>query len=158
MTTDPRTQQTSWARRFVDRTRRSGALPPTPLNVLVVDDSAVVRTMIVRTLKLTELPIGQVHQASNGRDGLDLLEKHWVDLVLVDINMPVMNGEEMIDRIREQEVYRDLPLVVVSTEGSKTRIDRLINKGVRFVHKPFMPETIREVILEVVESNHEQRT
>jgi len=61
--------------------------------------------------------------------------------------MPVMNGEEMIDHMRANPEMRDLPVVVVSTEGSETRIARLEEKGVVFIHKPFEAETIRDTII-----------
>lgn len=126
------------------------------LNILVVDDSAVVRAMIVKTLEISGLDVGQVVQAANGQEGLQALEDHWIDLVLVDINMPVMNGEEMIERLRANPLWEALPLVVVSTEGSQTRIARLQQKGARFVHKPFAPETIREVVEDIMGISHER--
>lgn len=116
------------------------------LNVLVVDDSATMRHMVVRTLQMSGLPIGQLHQAANGREGLEVLEREWVDLVFVDINMPVMNGMEMIDAIRAQPTYAELPIVVISTESSRTRIEEVCRRGVRFIHKPFTPEQVREVV------------
>jgi two-component system chemotaxis response regulator CheY len=141
--------------------KRAGQLCPRPadrvsivpphelmaLNVLVVDDSAVMRSMIIRTLKLAGLPIGEVHQASNGQEGLAVLENHWVDLALVDINMPVMNGKEMIDRTRQNASTADLPIVVVSTKSGTMRIGSLQSKGVEFIHKPFTPEDLRQKIL-----------
>jgi len=116
------------------------------LNVLVVDDSAVARAMIVKTLRVAQIPLGEVQQAVNGQEGLAVLEKSWMDLIFVDINMPVMNGEEMIERIRANPAWADLPIVVVSTEGSQTRIERLLQQGVRFIHKPFTPEAVREIV------------
>jgi len=120
------------------------------LNVLIVDDSTVVRAMILKTLKLAGLPLGEVHQAANGREGLDVMENHWIDLALVDINMPVMNGEEMIETVRANPDWRDLPIVGVSTEGSETRITRLLDKNTRFIHKPFTPEQVRNVVTEIL--------
>jgi two-component system chemotaxis response regulator CheY len=125
------------------------------LNVLVVDDSAVMRAMVIKTLKMIGLPIGELHQAADGAQGLSVLEQHWVDLVLVDLNMPVLNGEEMIARLRANPEFKDLPVVVVSTEGSATRIERLEQHDVTFVHKPFAPETIREVIKQITGISHE---
>jgi two-component system chemotaxis response regulator CheY len=119
------------------------------LNVLIVDDSGVMRAMILKTLRMTGLPLGEIFQAGNGQEGLEALNANWIDLVIADINMPVMNGEEMIDRMKEKTETQDIPTVVVSTEGSETRIERLQDKGVRFVHKPFSPETIRDTIVEV---------
>lgn len=116
-------------------------------NVIVVDDSAVMRTMITRTLGLCRLPIGSVFQAGNGREALAVLETEWVDLALVDINMPVMDGEELIHALRSQPATADLPVLVVSTEGSSTRIARVQELGARFVHKPFTPEQLRDQIV-----------
>jgi two-component system chemotaxis response regulator CheY len=100
------------------------------LNVLIVDDSAVMRAMIAKALGLTGLKIGEIVHAANGREGLEALETRWVDLALVDINMPVMNGQEMIERLRRQAAWSNLPVIVVSTEGSQTRIEALRALGV----------------------------
>ena len=120
------------------------------MNVLVVDDSRVMRAMIVKTLRLSGLPLGEVYQASNGREGLDSLRDHWVDLVMVDINMPVMNGEEMLTRMMDQTGLKDIPKLVVSTEGSEKRIRKLEELGARFIHKPFTPEMVRDTIQEML--------
>jgi two-component system chemotaxis response regulator CheY len=118
------------------------------VNVLVVDDSGVMRAMIIKTIRLSGLQLGEIHEAANGREGLAALDQNWIDLVIADINMPVMNGEEMIDRIQKNPNSKDIPIVVISTEGSKTRIRRLQNKGARFIHKPFTPEIIRDTVKE----------
>ena len=124
-------------------------------NVLVVDDSSVMRSMVIRTLRMSGLQINEIHQAGNGKDGLEILGTHWIDLVFVDINMPVMNGMEMIDEVRKIPALSDLPMIVVSTESSATRIEMLKQKGVGFVHKPFSAEVLRESIFQLtgVESN-----
>ena len=98
------------------------------VNVLVVDDSGVMRSMIIKTIRLSGLQLGKIHQAANGREGLDALQQNWIDLVIADINMPVMNGEDMIDCMLEHPELKDIPIVVISTEGSKTRVERLQNK------------------------------
>ncbi len=116
------------------------------INVLIVDDSAVMRAMILKSMRMSGLEIGEVLQAGNGQEGLDTLGENWVDLVVVDINMPVMTGEEMIDRMRSDPGFSDLPIVVISTEGSESRLKRLQEKGAAFIHKPFTPEAIRDTI------------
>lgn len=118
-------------------------------NVLVVDDSAVMRAMIIRTLRLSGVALGEVYQADSGAQGLQALDDHWIDLALVDINMPVMDGEEMIDRVRQNPLTASLAILVISTEGSETRIARLRQKGAGFLHKPFLPEALRELILQI---------
>lgn len=120
------------------------------LNILVVDDSDVIRAMIARTLALADVPLGSLLEASNGREALEVLDESWVDLVLADINMPVMNGEEMLRRMRENPETADVPVIVVSTEGASERVQQLLDDGVSaWVRKPFTPEQIRDVITTV---------
>ena len=121
------------------------------INVLVVDDSAVMRSMIIRTLRMSGVPVAEIHEAADGVEGPEQLSRNWIDLALVDINMPVMNGEEFIERVRAEPETRDLSVVVVSTEASETRITRLREGGAGFVHKPFRPETLRGEILQIME-------
>jgi two-component system chemotaxis response regulator CheY len=126
------------------------------LNVLIVDDSSVVRSMIAKTLRLAGLPIEEVHEAGNGQEGLEAMEAHWIDLILADIHMPVMDGEVMIERLRANPVWSDLPIVVISAEGSQQRVERLRGMGVRFIHKPFTPEKVRQVVTEMLGVCNEQ--
>jgi two-component system, chemotaxis family, chemotaxis protein CheY len=125
-------------------------------NVLVVDDSAVMRSMIVRILRLSGLPLGEVFEAPNGREGLKVMDENWVDLALVDINMPVMNGVEMIEAVRKNQATADLPIIVVSTESNSEMVDSIRQKNVEFVHKPFTPEVLRSTILQLTGVSNEQ--
>lgn len=125
------------------------------LNILVVDDSDVIRAMIVRTLGLAQLPLGQIRHASNGREALEVLAENWIDLVLADINMPVMTGAEMIREMRAREGTASVPVIVVSTEGATERIEELKREGVAaWIRKPFTPEEIRDVVGRVVDGWH----
>ncbi len=127
------------------------------LNVLIVDDSTVMRAMIIKVLGLAGLDLGEVHEAGNGQEGLDALENHWVDLIFVDINMPVMNGQEMIGHMRANSLWKDLPVIVVSTEGSEKRIESIRQQGAKFIHKPFTPEMIRTLVKEMIGIYNEER-
>jgi two-component system, chemotaxis family, chemotaxis protein CheY len=120
------------------------------LTVLVVDDSAVMRSMLIRTLRLSGLPLTNVYQAGDGAEALKLLAAHDVDLALVDINMPVMNGEQLIRHVRADARLAAVALIVVSTEGSETRIEALKALGAWFIHKPFTPEQVRSTVLRVL--------
>jgi len=116
-------------------------------NILIVDDSETVRAIISKTIELAGVPVNELYEASNGKEALDILNDRWIDLVFADINMPVMNGIEMIDRMCENDLLRTVPVVIVSTEGSRTRIDVLKSKGIKeFLRKPFTPEQIRRVV------------
>ena len=120
------------------------------INILVVDDSSVMRSMISKTIQLSGVNLNEIHQAANGQEGLEGLDQHWIDLVIADINMPVMNGEEMIDRILAHPEHKKLPIIVISTEGSQTRIERLQQKGAVFIQKPFSPEKVRDVLKQLL--------
>ena len=116
-------------------------------NILLVDDSATVRAVINKALILAGVDINQLYQAANGREGLDVLEKEWVDLVFCDISMPEMDGEEMVAEMKEQGMIENIPVVIVSSAGSEPRVARLKANGVRdYIQKPFTPERIREVV------------
>ena len=125
------------------------------IDLLIVDDSAVMRAMIRKVLSMTDLPIGSIHEAENGAEGLELLAQEHVDVALVDMNMPVMGGAEMIEAIHSDPGLAKLPIVVISTESSETRIAELEQKGVQFIHKPFSPEIIRDILTELTGSGDE---
>jgi two-component system chemotaxis response regulator CheY len=120
------------------------------INVLVVDDSSVMRSMIIKTMNMSGLALGEVTQAANGKEALGLLKEKWVDLVVADINMPVMNGEEMINRMMEDPELKTIPILVISTEASQARIESLMSKGASFIKKPFSPELIRNTIVKIL--------
>jgi two-component system chemotaxis response regulator CheY len=127
-----------------------------PLNVLVVDDSETVRSVIRETLGLSGLELGTVLEAGNGEEALGLLQHEWIDLILADLNMPVMNGLELVRRLHEDDVLKSVPVIMISTVGSKTSIEELRARGVRaYVRKPFTPEQIRKIVREIVEVPHE---
>lgn len=117
------------------------------INVLLVDDSTVMRKVIEKTLISADVSTNEIYHACNGKEALDILKEKWIDLVLADINMPVMNGLEMIDKMSEISLLETIPVVIVSTEGSSKRMEHLKSKGVRArVRKPFTPEVLRAVI------------
>lgn len=121
------------------------------LNILVVDDSAVVRAVISKTFKLAGVPVGELYQAANGKEALEILNDKWVDLVFSDINMPVMGGVEMIEKMSDDGLLKTIPVVVVSTEGSTTRIEQLKSRGISaYVRKPFTPELVRKVVDDII--------
>jgi two-component system chemotaxis response regulator CheY len=120
-------------------------------NILIVDDSRTTRRVIQKTLAMTGLPIGQVLEAASGAEGLDAMRQAWVDLVLADLNMPGMNGVEMIAAMGQDPLLSKLPVVVVSSEGDQTVLDSLSEQGVReIVRKPFDPGLLRDVMQRVL--------
>ena len=123
------------------------------LKILVVDDSSVMRRMIIRTINLCGLEIESIHEAGNGHEGFEILDKYWVDILFIDVNMPVMDGMEMLKKLRERPDTRDLPVLIISTESNENRIRTIDESGAGFVHKPFTPENLKNRILERLNLN-----
>jgi two-component system chemotaxis response regulator CheY len=115
--------------------------------VLVVDDSPTMRQFII--LALQQLPGLQIHEAGDGIDALKQLSSERYDLLLTDINMPIMDGLKLVGLIRNDTHYKKLPIVVITTEGSKVTRERAINIGANeYVTKPL--QTVR--LIKIVRS------
>ena len=120
-------------------------------NILIVDDSKTIRSVIKKTLDIADVPVGDLYEAENGKEALDVMNSNWIDLIFADINMPVMTGIEMIKKMSEDNTLDKTPVIIVSTEGSKTRIDNLLELGVRaYLRKPINPEELRNIVKEVM--------
>jgi two-component system chemotaxis response regulator CheY len=116
-------------------------------NVLIVDDSPAMRSFVRRVLQLSGLDVGKCLEAGNGQEALDVLAHEWVDVVLTDLNMPTMDGEQFVRRLDEQDSLRSIPVLVVSTDRTEHRIKELLTLGAKgYVTKPFLPETLREEV------------
>ena len=121
------------------------------LSVLVVDDSAIVRTVVRKVLALTGLDIGQLHEAAHGGEALDVLRRTPVDLVLADVNMPTMNGVELLAEMHRDPDLAGVPVVIVSSDRTEPRIEQLHRTGARaYVTKPFRPEQLGKVLRDVL--------
>ena len=114
-----------------------------PLNVMVVDDSGVMRAMMVRTLRTSRLPLREIHEAADGEQALALLDAHWIDLALVDLNMPGMSGEELIRAIRSNPATAELAILVVSAEDRESRLACVRAQHAAFLQKPFTLDALR---------------
>jgi len=120
------------------------------LNVLIVDDSPIMRRMIKKTIVLSGIETGSVREAGDGQEALAQLEVHPVDILFVDINMPVMDGLELLERVRNQPENRDLSVFIISTESNEKRIEYIKSQNAEFLHKPFTPEDLKKKILQLV--------
>ena len=124
------------------------------MRILIVDDSAMMRAMIKRVIRLAGVPVEEVFEASNGEEGLALLRSHDVHVLLTDINMPVMTGAEMLRTIARDGRWRNLSRVIISTDGSEARRDEAAALDVRcYLEKPFSPEVPRNVLTEVTHAH-----
>jgi two-component system, chemotaxis family, chemotaxis protein CheY len=120
--------------------------------VMIVDDSRSMRAFVRRVMDLSGFEVDSCLNASNGAEALALLNEQPVDIVLTDINMPEMNGEDFVRQMAEREELRSIPVVVVSTDGTQNRIRRLLDLGAKgYVVKPFSPEALRAELERVLE-------
>ncbi|MDR3013627.1 MAG: response regulator [Chitinispirillales bacterium] len=116
-------------------------------NILIVDDSQTMRAVLTKTIDMAGIDRGRLYEAGNGKEALEVLESEWIDIVFADINMPVMNGIEMVEQMVERGYMANTPVIVISTEGSKTRLEGLKNMGVKgFLRKPISPELFQSVV------------
>jgi two-component system chemotaxis response regulator CheY len=124
--------------------------------VLIVDDSSVVRTMVKKAVSMAGLDIEEVHEAGNGREALEMLQRHWVDIVFTDLHMPEMTGIELVQAMARSGVLATTPVVVVSSDPSESRVEELRRLGVRaYLKKPFRPEGFRAIVEEVLHGSKE---
>ena len=125
-----------------------------PLNVLIVDDSAMMRMMIKRVTGLCDVPIGRIFEAANGAEAIRILESEHVDALFTDINMPVMSGTELLRTISGNPRWQNLLRVIISTDGSEARRNEVADLNVRlYVEKPFRPEVMRDVLCSLSATN-----
>lgn len=115
--------------------------------ILIVDDSPVMRRIVLRSVECSGLAVSDVQQAGNGREALDVLARQAVDVVFADINMPQMSGMELVEALAADGRLPAQPVVILSTERSEERISRLRALGVRaYLKKPFRPEDFKKVV------------
>src|SRR5579862_4546895 len=111
------------------------------LDVLIVEDSAAIRMILQRILRQTDMPLGDIWQAGDGNEALAVLREKNVGLVLSDINMPNMNGLELLKHMRSNPAWKDLPVVMVTTEGNQASVTQAVELGaVGYIRKPFTVE------------------
>ena len=121
-------------------------------NTLIVDDSPTMRKVIRKSLAISGFEVGECWEAGDGRQALTLLQSHSVDLILVDFNMPEMNGLEMIRELKKDEKRRRIPVVMITTHSNDWVVQEGTALGIQgFIQKPFHPETIRDVLTALME-------
>ena len=129
------------------------------MNILIVDDSAMMRTVLKRVIGLCDVPVGAILEAGNGAEALTVLDaNHDVQVLMTDLNMPVMSGGELLREVdRRRETWPTLQCVVVSSDGSTQRRDELSELNVRhYLDKPLTPEVLRDVLTDLADHRNPQ--
>jgi two-component system chemotaxis response regulator CheY len=123
------------------------------LRVLVVDDSPAMRSLLRKILAQSGLPIENIVDAADGVEGFIRLRDHPINLILSDINMPNMDGEEFVKLVKADKAYRDIPVLMITTDNSTARVLRLRQLGAQgYISKPFTPEMVKEKVLALMSS------
>lgn len=119
------------------------------LKVLLIDDSAVMRKLVSKALRQSNLDVAGTEEAGNGQEGLDALGAGGIDVVLCDWNMPVMDG---ITFVREARKSSTVPIVMLTTESGEDKVNEALAAGAdAYVTKPFTPERLEVQISEACE-------
>jgi two-component system chemotaxis response regulator CheY len=119
---------------------------------LIVDDSSVMRKIVERALRQAGLPLSKVHEASSGSEALEMLKNERVQLILSDINMPVMDGLEFLRQLRSQDLAPDVPVVMITTESSEEHVKAAIVAGAQgYIRKPFTAEQVKDRVIPLLD-------
>lgn len=119
------------------------------MNILLVDDSVVIRKMLRRVLAECAFASGSIFEATDGRHALTFLEAEGIDLVLCDVNMPVMGGHEFLQHARARSEWNTIPILMVTTEGSQESVLKALQLGANgYIRKPFTPDEVKQKIAE----------
>ena len=114
-------------------------------SLMIVDDSATMRKIIIRTVRMSGLEFDRTEEAGNGLEALEKLQSSPVDIVLCDINMPEMSGTEMVKKARQLPSCTQTKIIMVSTESAQELIDSVMADGANgYITKPFTPEKFQE--------------
>jgi two-component system, chemotaxis family, chemotaxis protein CheY len=121
------------------------------ITALIVDDSSVMRKIVERSLRQAGIELEKVVEASNGAEALAALSTNKLDLILCDINMPVMDGLEFVHEAAKVESAKGVPIVMITTEGSESHVVQALSAGARgYIRKPFTPDQVKEHVLPVL--------
>ncbi len=122
-----------------------------PLDVLIVDDSAAIRKILQRVLRQTDLPLGEIHEAGDGTEAVEVLRTRSFGLILSDINMPQMDGLQLLAKIKEMHHLQNVPVLMITTEGGQGKVMEAVQLGATgYVRKPFTADQIKEKLVGIV--------
>lgn len=121
------------------------------IRALIVDDSSTMRKIVERSLRGAGVPLTKVFEAENGAEALSVLQDNRVDLILCDVNMPVMDGLEFVKRLSGTENGKGVPVVMITTEGSESVVVQALLCGARgYIRKPFAAEDVKESVMSLL--------
>jgi two-component system chemotaxis response regulator CheY len=118
------------------------------VDVLIVDDSAAIRKILQRMLRQAGLDLGVILEAGDGIEALEKLSSHSVGLILSDINMPNMDGIQLLSILKSSAKFKHVPVIMITTEGGEAKVMEAVQLGASgYVRKPFTADQIKEKLL-----------
>ena len=133
----------AWPKRHREKTMSN--------TLLIVDDSLPMRSAIKRILRAAGYGRSELFEAANGQEALELMKNNWIDMVMTDYNMPVMDGLELVKSMKKEERLKDIPVIVISGDGNDSKLKESMDCGAAgCIHKPFTAETIRDKIVNIL--------
>ena len=125
--------------------------PTALLDVLIVDESAAIRKILQRVLRQTDLPLGEIKEAGDGTEAVEILKNRTFGLILSDINMPQMDGLQLLAKIKEMDHLKNVPVIMITTEGGQGKVMEAVQLGATgYVRKPFTADQIKEKLAGVL--------
>jgi len=122
-------------------------------NILVVEDSPTMRQLIAFAMK--RVANARVIEATDGVDALKKLSSEKIDLILADINMPVMDGLKLVSLVKSNPLYRGIPVIIITTEGAKEDRDRAMSIGANaYLAKPIQTQELIRLVNSFIGPNH----
>ena len=126
-------------------------------HILIVEDSPTMRSLLSTSLEELDGSI-KITQVASGFEALRFLPREQCDLIVTDINMPDINGLELVSFVKSNSSYRDIPLIIVSTESSKRDRDKGLELGAdAYLVKPFEPDALRDLVRELLDRRERGR-
>jgi two-component system chemotaxis response regulator CheY len=121
------------------------------IRALIVDDSSVMRKIVERSLRQAGLETLAIFEAGSGVEGLEVLRSRQVDIILSDINMPLMDGLEFVRQLRSQKLAEGVPVVMITTESSEEHVKQAIEAGAMgYIRKPFTADQVKRRVLSLL--------
>ena len=124
------------------------------IRALIVDDSSVMRKIVERCLRQAGITLSAVFEASNGAEGLAVIGNNQVDLILSDINMPVMDGLEFVKNLQASANAKGVPIVMITTEGGESQVTQALTLGAKgYIRKPFTPDQVKQHVVPLLRAD-----
>jgi len=124
-------------------------------NILIVDDSSSMRSIIKKTIQISGFNVGQYFEGGNGEQALEVLNDAWVDVILTDIHMPEMDGISFLKAVQENEMLKSIPVIMITTEGREHKVNEAMSMGAKaYIRKPFTPEQIKKTLTNVIGADY----